>query len=351
MKDWGDFKGKIGDALKKIHASPYTREAIIAGLSAVPIPFVGTYLAGIYQHAVGPDQDKNKEIIKLLENLQKMRDTDLEFFVDSVAATKEQMEKDGNSLKLLVNQTNQVVEQLNRIERGTEGVKEGNDKIFSAIQVIIERHGITTKDLINRMDYLQTTIVSNFENSNPVVKKFDFSIDAERLLFYLRLREHLLESSRIFFNQVVISNKLIKSLESHGNPIDPNVGMDEILFKFYDIMNVEERDMFDFLRKTLKDVWTFNSHAKELIMANNQCLTDMPELFKLLEHYSWWQAKYELLKNNPRVPIVFVGVKQEKRFPKIDDVVNKKIIELRKKTKLDLIEFQQTSESANLNSA
>ena len=106
-------KGKLVMYLK-IQASPYTREAIIAGLSAVPIPFVGTYLARIYQHAVGTDQDKNKEIIKLLENLQKMRDTDLEFFIGSVAATKEQMEKDGNSLKLLVNQTNQVVEQLNK---------------------------------------------------------------------------------------------------------------------------------------------------------------------------------------------------------------------------------------------
>jgi len=46
-----------------------------------------------------------------------------------------------------------------------------------------------------------------------------------------------------------------------------------------------------------------------------------------------------------------VIVKQEKRFPIIDEVVNQKIIELRKKTKLELIEFQQTSESANLNSS
>lgn len=244
MKDWGDFKGKIGDALKKIHASPYTREAIIAGLSAIPIPFVGMYLSGIYQHAVGSDQDKNKEIIKLLENLQKMRDTDLESLLGAITATKEQMEKDGNTLKLLVNQTNEVVEQLSRIERGTERVKEGNDNILRAIQVIIERQGITTNDLIKRMDYLQTTIVSNFENSNPVVKKFDFSIDAERLLFYLRLKEHLLESKRIFFNQVVISNKLINSLRSRENPIEPNVGMDEILYKFYDIMNEEEMIIF-----------------------------------------------------------------------------------------------------------
>jgi hypothetical protein len=251
------------------------------------------------------------------------------------------MEKDSNTLKQLVAQTNVIVNHLDRIEQGQERLGEGNTKILQAIQSIIEREEMATEELIDKMNYLENTIVSNFENSNPVVKIFDFSIDAERLLFYLTLQEHLLESGRIFFNQAVITDKLIDSLRFHGIFIEGGRGKDEVLHKFYDNMNEEERRMFNFLRKTLKDVWKFNSHAKELIMANKDCLKDLPELQKLLEHYSWWQAKYQLLRNDPRICVIFVGVRQKKRFPaEIEDLVLSKVLRLRKDTVLELIEFQ-----------
>jgi hypothetical protein len=341
LTDWGAVKGKISEILKEIRGNQYATAAISTALSEIPIPFLGTFLAKVFDSAIGSDQEKYNEIINLLENLQKMRETDLESLTDAIAATRQQMERDSSTLKKLVLQTNLIVEQLYRIERGQEKIGIGNTKILQAVQTVIEREGMATTELINKMDYLETTIVSNFENSNPIVKKFDFSIDAERLLFYLGLQEHLLESGRIFFNQAVISDKLVDSLRSRGNIIEAGEGKDEVLCKFYDVLNRDEREMFNFLRKTLKDVWKFNSHSKDLIMTNRECLTEIPEFLKLVEHYSWWQAKYRLLRNNPHVCLIFVGVRQKKRFPKeIDDLVSKKISELRKGTVLELSEFQ-----------
>ena len=98
-------------------------------------------------------------------------------------------------------------------------------------------------------------------------------------------------------------------------------------------MNDKEKEMFDFLRRTTEDFKLINTFARRLLQDNLEISTELPQLKLLYEHYCYWLAKYELLKNDPDMCLVYVGPKQKKGFPiGIESLINEKIKALRKAT-------------------
>jgi hypothetical protein len=135
---------------------------------------------------------------------------------------------------------------------------------------------------------------------------------------------------RIFLIQVQMSDKLFDSFKKRG--IETGIGSkDELLFRLYEKMIEEEREMTVFLRQTTENTNELNSFANILLKNNIEFLQDLPILRKLYEHFCWWRAKYDLYKDDPRMCIIFVGPKQGKLFPpEVDELLEQKIMELKR---------------------
>lgn len=73
-----------------------------------------------------------------------------------------------------------------------------------------------------------------------------------------------------------------------------------------------------------------------VLLGNNQeFFADMRELATLYEHFSWWLAKYDILKDDPNMATIYVGPRQNKPFPQnIEDLIKKRIDLLKEETGL-----------------
>lgn len=95
---------------------------------------------------------------------------------------------------------------------------------------------------------------------NLAVEKFDISIAAQRLRFYLKLRECLQMTNKIGLNQWMVRKQLEDLLKKHKDLNDkihlPSGirGGDELLYKLHPFMNDEEIKLFDFIRRTTEDI-------------------------------------------------------------------------------------------------
>ena len=115
------------------------------------------------------------------------------------------------------------------------------------------------------MDKLEDIVV------NLAVEKFDMSIAAQRLRFYLKLQEYLKMTNKIGLNQWMVRKQLEDLLKKHKDLNDkirsPSGirGGDEFLYKSHPFMNDEEIKLFDFIRRTTEDIKRFNSYAMVLL--------------------------------------------------------------------------------------
>ena len=116
-----------------------------------------------------------------------------------------------------------------------------------------------------RVDKLEDIVV------NLAVEKFDMSIAAQRLRFYLKLQEYLKMTNKIGLNQWMVRKQLEDLLKKHKDLNDkirsPSGirGGDEFLYKSHPFMNDEEIKLFDFIRRTTEDIKRFNSYAMVLL--------------------------------------------------------------------------------------
>jgi hypothetical protein len=156
------------------------------------------------------------------------------------------------------------------------------------------------------------------------------------------LQEYLQMSNKIFLNQLAVRRQLETSLQNReeireqiNRLKDRYRSADDFLYQAHHIMNDGERELFNFIKKTTKDMNQFNLYARYLLANNKEFFIDILELEKLYEHLCWWQAKYELLKDDPDMCLVYVGVKQGKPFPtQIDHLIKTKIEQLREQALL-----------------
>jgi hypothetical protein len=272
--------------------------------------------------------------------------TSIEKELENISTIREQGTKNTKSiLKELENistirkqgtkNTKSILKELENIstirEQGTKNTK-SILKELENISTIREQGTKNTKSILKELENIQKNTMDNFDKIRTDLVKFDLSIPADRLLFYLRLLEYFTYANEAYLYQNRIKLMLANSLRKKKYPIS-NIGYDEIFYNAHSIMNDKEKEMFNFLRRTTEDFKLINIFARRLLQDNLEISKEMPELKLLYEHYCYWLAKYELLKNDPDMCLLYVGPKQKKGFPiGIESRINEKIKALRKET-------------------
>jgi hypothetical protein len=237
--------------------------------------------------------------------------------------------------KITTSLSTSIEDELENIRTRKEKRTKNTKSILNELENIRtrkEKRTKNTKSILNELENIEKNTMDNFSKIQSDTAKFNLEIPIDRLLFYLRLLEYLTNSNESFLNQNRIKLMLANSLRKKRYPIS-NIGYDEIFYNAHPKMNDEENKMFNFLRRTTEDSKLLNSFARKLLQDNREIFTDMAELKILYEHYSYWLAKYELLKNDPDMCLVYVGPKQKKHFPVgIESRINEKIKALREET-------------------
>jgi hypothetical protein len=317
MVSWSDVKNKIKNTIITIEKDPLA-SALIKPLLG-QIPFVGNILSDIYENAAGNLNDKSSDVLKLLNNLYNMTDNQLDIISNFMQATHDELVKNNQSLTQLITYSDDIkANQYKIITLGTETLQ----TLQKFEDKIVNEYRNTTNELRNTISAV----------------KFNTTILPEKLRFYLKLQENLRMSKKIYLNQLVIRTQLEDSLNLRVPEQARRLiteGGDDFLYLAHPLMNDEERKLFDFIRRTTEDMNQFNSYTKSLLENNREFFTDMSALTVLYEHYCWWQAKYDVLKDDPNMCLIYVGPKQGKYFPYyVDDLIKTKIEQLRKETRL-----------------
>jgi predicted transcriptional regulator len=329
MVSLGKIKDEMRSAIVKIGENPLSDAIVKSALGSVPQPF-GDFLVRLYENAAGSASDKSTQIIQLLDNLQSFSERELQRFSEEIAANKSLLIKNDKALSDLLLLSQNIRNTINQMHHNQISMSEAIRRIESSITEFYSMSNRATEDLKELLQMQENKVMHEFRKISNNAEKYNIEVPAERLSFYLRLRDHLQMAYRIFLIQVQMSDKLFESLKNRG--IETGMGSkDELLFRLYEKMIEEEREMTVFLRQTTENTNELNSFANILLKNNIEFLQDLPILRKLYEHFCWWRAKYDLYKDDPRMCIIFVGPKQGKLFPpEVDELLEQKIMELKR---------------------
>src|SRR5215208_4537966 len=295
MVSLGKIKDEMRSAIVKIGENPLSDAVVKSALGTVPQPF-GDFLVRLYENAAGSASDKSTQIIQLLDNLQSFSERELQRFSEEIAANKSLLIKNDKALSDLLLLSQNIRNTINQMHHNQISMSEAIRRIESSITEFYSMSNRATEDLKELLQMQENKVMHEFRKISNNAEKYNIEVPAERLSFYLRLRDHLQMAYRIFLIQVQMSDKLFDSFK--------------------------ERGMTVFLRQTTENTNELNSFANILLKNNIEFLQDLPILRKLYEHFCWWRAKYDLYKDDPRMCIIFVGPKQGKLFPpEVDELL------------------------------
>ena len=333
-RNWQNVKEKIESVLLTIKTDPLIDSLVKTSLSS--IPGIGLFLSVIYDNSIVPPNEKSKQVILLLEDLQRLSEREFENLYDMIIKNEMQLIENTKSLESLIQKID----------------------IFRGYFLIIEKNQLEeimlSSQTLEKIKDLEKSIADRFDNTlrdirivTLSIERYNYLIPSERLLFYLSLMENLHMSKVVYTSHLVIRNELYGLLlkkyqqainDYHEKNSGRDVGYDEIFYYFHNNMDQYQLSLFDFLRKNTEDTKKFNLYAASLIKNNPEFVEELPELKQLLDHFSIWQCRYEIFKKDPHMCLIYLGPKLKKQYPKvIDHYIQKIIDDLRRD--LDLKEF------------
>ena len=300
-KDRSDFKSAIRDVLQKIKGNKYFEPAVLSLLRGVPV--AGDILVEFYDRVKASDKENiTKEMKQFLEDIQKFDQEHYDKLTKILEEQKEKIFSNTTSLSKLLSITGSIVLKLDEIQENLDDLKNQQDSWF--------------KELKTKIEHSEKVILKELKKLNPSYLKFKSDIPSEKLIFFLRLQTILNNSREIFLTQNEIAHKFLEKLIKKGNKLaGKNKGLDHALQEIYDKMDQEDLKIFQYIRKVTDNTRDFNSQAKDFLIVNEELVKDLPRLIELLRHISAWQAKYELLKENPSMCLIYVGPDQNAGFP------------------------------------
>ena len=310
---------RITNMIKEYKILDAAAKAVLG--SALPPPF-GQFLVNLYENASGNEEDKTKQAIQILENLQKFNQQQFDELEIIIYKNGEEIKNNQDSLSKLQEITILVASKLDEIE--------------DLIHQLLEKGTNETDQIKEKINKLENNLVEEIQKLG--VSKFDYNITAEQLLFYLKLKYFLDNAYNIYKAQNKIAHNLLQKVLNNGNNITTNKeGLDYALYNLHEnnVMDRDELKIFDYIRKVTNDTERFNWYAKELLLKNEDFVRNSDLLRQLMVHYSTWQAKYQLYKEDPNMCLIYVGPDEMAGFPKqINNDIKEKIDDLKEKTKL-----------------
>src|SRR4030095_14979717 len=260
-----------------------------------------------------------KHVIQILENLQKFSQEQFDNLEYIIIENGEEIKSNTNSLSKLVEITGSISSKLDEIK-----------DLFNKLR---EQGTSETEQIKGKIDKLENNILVEFDKLG--VPKFDYTITAERLLFYFKLKFFLDNANDIFKEQNKVARNMMNEILKKGHKISTKKrGLDYALYDLHknNLMDMDDLKNFEYIRKVTCDRGErLNWYAKELLTKNEVFVKKSMLLAELKVHYSAWQAKFQLYKDDPNMCLIYVGPDQYAGFPKaFDDYINEVINQLKK---------------------
>lgn len=313
-----NLKERIKKIIDRIRKNKVLNAAAKSLLQEIPI--VGNFLVNLYENSADSEETRTNQIIQILENLQKFNEHQFEDLKNVIQLNKEYLLQNKKSLSQLVTITTEISYKL--------------DEITSLIGKL-EHKQTTSFEQVREEIQESENRLKEFMKLNLSSVKFDIIVPADKLNFYLKLKGFLDIQKEIFLKQVDLADELLDEFSDKeiDDALNGRKGKDYAFLGLHHKMNPTQLEKFNYIRKITEHMKEYNSYAKDLLTNNKEFQQDVDELKKLFEHYCCWQAKYELLKSNPDMAIIYTGPDQQKPFPnQIDYKIIQKINELKKET-------------------
>lgn len=322
MTSWYVVKERIQSALQTVKSSPVLDSAAKTALKSVP--YLGDFLVNLYDSTGGSEAERTEKILEILGRLEGFHSQQFKQLTSMLADDREILIRDSQALDKVLGAANETLERLRRIDSGQADLRESSKQVN---EVLSEMKG-------------------DLRQLSEGTHEFDFEIAAEQLVFFVNVSRLLEQSYEIFFYQNGLARQLTNSLASRGYAIGAGRGFDDGLRELHFAMTAEEEEIFTSIRTITDDMRGVNVKVKTLLKSNKDFFELLPDLRRLYEHLSWWNAKYELLKDDPDMCLVYVGVDQQKPFPQgIERLLAQEIERLQDETRLDMLTEQTDANS------
>ncbi|HKG30752.1 MAG TPA: hypothetical protein VKA91_05730 [Nitrososphaeraceae archaeon] len=313
---------------------PFIIPSTISSLPKVSISYVESikYIQALVDNLTSENVDK---LIEILKDISESGSNNFE-------QTYNQLSKEGMNLELLLKNKENSAENLEKvIGVYLKKSEEEKDEVISELKVtqreIRRELRQEARQITLKMEKSEHNLLQAIEKIN--VSTFVYDLASERLLFYLKLKYLLDKSWAVFKDQNKIAHNLLTQIKSKGHePKTSKKGLDYALYELHknSKMDTEDLELFDDIHKVTDNTEKINSSAKGLLINNNMFIKEFSLLRELIIHYSTWQAKYEIYKDDPHMCLIYVGPDQNAGFPTgLDKTIGEIITELKMKIKLD----------------
>ncbi len=223
-RNWQNAKEKIESVLLTIKTDPLIDNLVKTSLSS--IPGIGLFLSVIYDNSIIPPNEKSKQVILLLDDLQRLSEREFENLYDMIIKNEMQLIENTMSLESLIQKID----------------------IFKGYFLIIKKNQLEeimlSSQTLEKIKDLEKSIAERFDNTlrdirivTLSIERYNYLIPSERLLFYLSLMENLHMSKVVYTSHLVIRNELYGLLlkkyrqainDYHEKNSGREVGYDEI---------------------------------------------------------------------------------------------------------------------------
>ena len=141
---------------------------------------------------------------------------------------------------------------------------------------------------------------------------WDFSVDVvgDQYVFLLTLKRFLESTKHLFEVQLALARDLKRGIKSTRR------GLDDAIREVADKIPVDRYWLRRRLRNETDNMREVHGALLKLLSRNRDVYSLVPNLQELYDHLSMWVAKYECLRDDDGMCLVFVGVKQKMSFPK-----------------------------------
>ncbi len=148
MGFWNDIKDKLKDAISIVQENPVLDAFARTALESVPV--VGSLLVKLYENSEGKPEDKTRELLQLLKNMEQMNEQKFEEYCRKLDANQNEILINRNYLKQLVSETSTILKEVEQIETKVDKL----DSKLNEIQRVEEERWRRTLDALQKLQQI-----------------------------------------------------------------------------------------------------------------------------------------------------------------------------------------------------
>ena len=157
---------------------------------------------------------------------------------------------------------------------------------------------------------------------------FSVAVTGDQYVFLLTLKRFLESTKHLLDIQLALALDLIRGIKR------TRPGLDDAIREVADEIPVERYWLRRRLRNETDNMREVHGALLRLLSRNRDISSLVPNMQKLYDHLSMWVAKYECLRDDDGMCLIFVGVEQNMKFPKeVEDDICKAVDELDQRLK------------------